>query len=116
MKEIKISVFEKIGDNAAVSTEDGKTLFNMISKGLARHAKVNLDFTNIDLITSAFLNSAIGQLYSQYDSPFLQKHLKVENLAQEDFFLLKKVVERAKEYFKDKQKMDKKISEAFNDE
>lgn len=116
MKEIKINIFEQIGSTAAVSSEDGELLFERISKGMENNVRVILDFNNIELITSTFLNAAIGQLYSGYDSPFLRNHLKVENLAKEDLELLKKVVERAKEYFKDKEKMEKNIKEALEDE
>lgn len=117
MKEIKINVFEQIDSNAAVSSEDGVLLFKKIVKGLGeKDVLLILDFTNITLITSTFLNTAIGQLYNKYDSPFLRERLKVANLANEDLELLKKVVERAKEYFKDKAKMDASIKETLGDE
>jgi len=115
VKEIRISIFEQIGSNAAVSSEDGELLHERILKGLESDVKVILDFINIELI-STFLNAAIGQLYSRFDSPFLRDRLKVENLANEDLELLKKVVERAKEYFKDKEKMERKIKEVLEDE
>lgn len=117
MKEIKINIFEQIGSNAAVSSEDGEMLYGRIMKGLAeKEVIIILDFTNIELITSTFLNAAIGQLYNKYDSPFLRERLKVENMAGEDLELLKKVVERAKEYFKDKARMEASIKEALEDE
>ncbi|MEK7275520.1 MAG: STAS-like domain-containing protein [Candidatus Desantisbacteria bacterium] len=99
---VKISIFEQIGSNAAVSSEDGEVLYERIVKGLAeKDVIIILDFTNIEIITPTFLNAAIGQLYNKYDSPFLRERLKVNNLAKEDLELLKKVVERAKEYFKE---------------
>lgn len=117
MKEIRISIFEQIGSTAAVSSEDGDLLYGRIVKGLKEDgAQTTLDFTNIELITSTFLNAAIGQLYNKYDSPFLRERLRVENMAKEDLVLLKKVVERAKEYFKNKEKIDASIKEALEDE
>ncbi|MBU0701451.1 STAS-like domain-containing protein [bacterium] len=117
MKEIKVNIFEQIGSSAAVSSEDGELLYNRIAKGLKeKEVKVILDFINIELITSTFLNAAIGQLYNEYDSPFLRERLKVENMTGEDLELLKKVVERAKEYFKNKATMDASIKEALGDE
>ncbi len=102
MNDIRINIFEQIGGSAAVSTEDGESLYKRIVKALEQKARVILDFNNIELLTSTFLNSAIGQLYSRFKSPYLKAHLKLENLKKEDLELLKKVVERAKEYFKDK--------------
>lgn len=116
MKEIRISIFEQIGSNAAVSSEDGELLHKRILKGFEEDVIVRLDFMNIELVTSTFLNAAIGQMYNRYDSPFLNTHLKVENLAKEDLELLKKVIERAKEYFEDKAKMEKNIKEVLEDE
>jgi len=116
MKEVKISIFEQIGSNAAVSSEDGDLLYEKIEKGLKSEVRVILDFNNIELITTTFLNAAIGQLYNKYDSPFLREHMRVENLAKEDLELLKKVVERAKEYFKDKERLEENIKEVLGDE
>lgn len=117
MKEIRISIYELIASSAAVSSEDGERLYQRIAKGLKEDGiRIILDFINIELITSTFLNAAIGQLYGKYDSPFLKKRLKVENMAPEDLELLKKVVDRAKEYFKDKRGIESSIKEALGDE
>jgi len=117
MKEVKINIFELIGSDAAVSSEDGELLYKRIKKGLEeKNVKIILDFSNISLITSTFLNAAIGQLYSKYNSPILTERLEVNNLAKEDLELLKRVVKRAKEYFKDKEKIDASIKETLEDE
>ena len=119
MKEIKIKIYQEIGNSVAVSPEDGKNLFARIDKSLENYLIVTLDFADIDFLTSAFLNTAIGQLYSKYDSSFLQKNLKVENMENEDIILLKKVVETAKEYFsseENKQRIEKSVEEALQDE
>jgi len=117
MKKIKINVFEQIAGSAAVSSEDGEELFNKIVKGLEeKDVLLILDWTNITLITSTFLNTSIGQLYSRYDSSFLRERLKIENLTKEDMELLKRVIERAKEYFKNKEKIDSSIKETLGDE
>jgi len=117
MKEIRINIFELISSNATVSSEDGEMLYQRIIKGLEeKDIIILLDFANIDLITSTFLNAAIGQLYNDYDSPFLREKLKVKNMTPEDLELLKKVVERAKEYFKDKKKIEASIRDALEDD
>lgn len=101
MKEIRISIFEQAGNSAAVSAEDGELLYKRIQRGLqAKDVKIILDFTNISLITTVFLDISIGQLYGIYKSLFLKERLKVENMTKEDLELLKKVINRAKVYFK----------------
>ncbi len=116
MESVRINIFELIGNEAAVTSEDGELLCNRISKAFKAEKSALLDFNNIQLITSAFLNAAVGQLYGLYENDFLKKHLKVEHMANEDKILLKKVIERAKEYFKDKEKMENIIREALSDE
>lgn len=111
-----INIFDIVGGKAAVSTEDGERLFKTISAFLEKGFEVVLNFINIATLTSTFLNAAIGQLYSKFDGPFLKENLKVDNLCTEDRELMIKVIDRAKEYFKDKENIEKDIREAFGDE
>ncbi len=116
MVQKKINIFDVVGGKAAVSTEDGERLFETISTFLEKEFEVVLDFANIETLITPFLNAAIGQLYSKYDSPFLRDHLSVINLAPEDRDRMVKTIERAKEYFEDKDNLEKDIGEAFDDE
>lgn len=115
MQTIKINVFEKVGGSAAVSSEDGEMLYKIISRALKNKGKVVLDFNNIELITSTFLNAAVGQLYGAFEQPFLREHLTVENMEEDDLMLLKKVVDRAKEYFRDREAVEKAIREGLEE-
>ncbi len=116
MKETRINIFEIVGSNAAVSSEVGQKIYQMIDKALTQSIIANLDFGNITLLTSAFLNSAIGQLYSKYSSNKLQQFLKLSNISNEDKLLLKKVTDRAKEYFQNKASLDNIIKETLGDD
>jgi hypothetical protein len=115
MQEITVNVFEKIGSTAAVSSADGELLFKLIAKALKNKAKVVLDFKNIELITSTFLNAAIGQLYGFFDDSDLKKQVSVTNMANDDLALLKKVVERAKEYFEDREDVEMGIKDGLRE-
>lgn len=112
-----INIFKEIGgSDAAVASEDGENLFRLIMKGFKEKITITLDFNNIHLITSTFLNAAIGQLYGKYDSDFIRKHLKIAHMAEEDMIILKKVVERAKEYFEDKAGFEASARRAIGNE
>jgi hypothetical protein len=111
-----ISVYDVVRGNAAISIDDGKALFEKIDMALSKGVSVALDFVNIEIMTSTFLNEAIGQLYSKYTSEQLREHLKVENLAEDDRKLLIQVIERAKEYFKDRNKIEHALKDSFDDE
>lgn len=112
MGNIKIN--ELIGGNFAVTTDDGNLIFNLIDKNLEEHTKTKLDFSDIIVLTTAFLNAAIGQLYSKYKSEEITPYLKLTNVAHEDKILFKKVTERAREYFANKESFEKNINDAIN--
>lgn len=115
-QDIKVNIFELISSHAAVATDDGNKLFERIKKIFESKNKTILDFNNIELITSTFLNSSIGRLYAYYDTNFIKDHLTFINISDDDLLLLKKVVERAKEYFAEKEKTEKGIRETLGDE
>lgn len=93
-----IKVIEVINRDSAVSSDDGDNVYTNIIKTIKDGYIVELDFSGITLMTTAFLNSAIGQLYSKFTSEELNTSLKLKNVAQEDGILFKKVVDRAKQY------------------
>lgn len=112
-KILSIIVKDVIGSESAISTEDGIKLFERLKKALDNKIQISLSFKNIKLLTSAFLNAAIGQLYAHFDSKFLNTNLKISDIDSSDLEVLKLVIERAKTYFKDQASvseiMDKEI-------
>ena len=110
---IRLIVNDLIGNDTAVSTDDGDVVFQGIKSIFDARKQVVLDFERIQMLTTAFLNAAIGQLYSEYKSDYLNQNLKLENVADEDKILFKKVVERAKEYFLDKKGFEDSANNAI---
>jgi hypothetical protein len=51
-------------------------------------------------LTAAFLNAAIGQLYGKFKEDQIRAQLKVKDMQPDDFALLKRVVDTAKQYFR----------------
>lgn len=97
-----IRIYDEVGGDSAISVDDGDALFKKIDSAFSQGLTVTLDFQNINLIITAFLNAAIGQLYSKYTSDQLNERLKLENIKPEDIRLFKKVIERAKDFFNNK--------------
>lgn len=111
--EFIIRVFDEIGSESAISVSDGDALFHKIDKAITQGVEVVLDFQNINFIITAFLNAAIGQLYSKYTSEQLQVKLKLKNVKSEDVGLFKLVIERAKEYFSNPDDFEKTTKESI---
>lgn len=102
MNKIDILVNSVIDNSYAVSSDQGDLIFKKIIEVLQSNTKVELDFSGITMMTTAFLNASIGQLYSIYNSEQLNTSLIIKNIASEDKILFNIVIVRAKEYFADK--------------
>lgn len=111
-----ISVFEIIGSSDAISTVDGQLVFERIKTAFGAEKKVVLDFSNIDLVITSFLNVCVGQLYGIFDEEFIREHISVVNMKLEDQDLLRIVTRRAKEYFLHKEKMDELFEKTLSND
>ena len=97
--QITIQLTEIVGSTYCVASEDGMLVFQQIAKALTDGYQVEISFLNVESLTSAFLNTAIGQLYGSFPEELLSKSLSVSNIQADDLNLLKRVIETAKLYF-----------------
>lgn len=115
-QQTEISVFEVVGSGLCVASDDGQVVHNQIARALRRGRNVRLSFRNIDSLTSAFLNTAVGQLYGEFSEEQIRDGLSVSDLDQDDLSLLKRVVDTAKEYFKDPKRFNEAVRGALSDD
>jgi hypothetical protein len=108
MTDIRIKVV--VGCKLCVSSEDGQKLYDRILENLFENKKVVLSFNGVTNLTSAFLNAAIGQLYSKFSEESIKTNLKVIDIEDDDKVILKRVVERAKDYFKNSYPYEKAVN------
>lgn len=84
-----------------MASDDGQKVFERIAAALKEGKSVTVSFRNVSSLTSAFLNAAIEQLYGSFSQEEIRARLKVKDISPADLALLKRVVDTAKEYFKD---------------
>jgi hypothetical protein len=108
---LELSVFEIVGSPFCVASDDGQRVHDRLAAALRAGYGVRLSFYNVTIVTSAFLNAAIGQLYGEFDEAQIRSLLKVSDIADDDVMLLKRVVETAKHYFSDPQTFTQAIQE-----
>ena len=89
-----------VGSGSCVASDDGQKVYGRIETALKSNRSVVLSFLNVDSLTSAFLNAAVGQLYGSFDEETIRQNLSVADMDSSDVALLKRVVETAKKYFK----------------
>lgn len=109
----QIKIKNIVPQNNAVSSDDGDLIFNKITTLIKQGKTVELNFEGISIITTAFLNSAIGQLYSLYNSEQLNSFIKITNVAEEDKILFKRVIQTAKNYFANKKGFEDSANSAM---
>ncbi|MDR2836080.1 MAG: STAS-like domain-containing protein [Bacteroidales bacterium] len=116
--EININIVNTIGDVYAVEAEDGQKVFDLIKKVFDEKRNVVLNFINVEIMTSAFLNTAIGQLYKDFSEDFIRDNLKVENISNSGKIILKRVVDTAKMFYNDPntfERLQKSIDDILNE-
>lgn len=115
MEKITISIVNAIGDVHGVDAEDGQKVFDLLVKAFADKKKVTLSFQNIEILTTAFLNTAVGQLYRDFSEDFIRENLKVSDISDSGKVALKRVVTTAKLYFKDPDALRRSIEQISKD-
>ena len=115
-EEIKISIFEVVGSSLCVASSDGQKVYERLSTAFERDRRVALSFHSVTALTSAFLNAAIGQLYGTFSEEQIRALLEVKSMEQDDLALLKRVVDNAKQYFKDPERYEQAVKEAEENE
>ena len=92
-KDIAISIFEVVGSPLCVASGDGQKVYERLASVLDQEHGAVLSFHNVTMLTSAFLNTAVGQLYGKFDEERIRRSLNVADMESDDIALLKRVVE-----------------------
>ncbi|QAA31335.1 STAS-like domain-containing protein [Clostridium manihotivorum] len=95
MKEIIVRDILK--SNVAISKDDGDIVFNQIKTEIENKNSILIDFKNIDLINTAFLNNAIGKIYFIPIEKRMDTTVRIVNFPLEVMELLEEVINTAKE-------------------
>lgn len=109
-----IRVFDVVGSPLCVSSADGQLVYDKLAPLVRDGRKVALSFAQVQTLISAFLNTAIGQLYGEFTEERVRELLSVRDMAPEDVALLKRVVENAKRYFANRSASDKAWKEEID--
>ena len=115
METSTINIVNTIGDVFAVEAEEGQKVYELIGKAFDRGHKVILSFLNVEMMTTAFLNTAVGQLYKDYREEVVKERLQVRDISESGKVSLKRVVDTAKLYYKDPDALKRSIDDILED-
>jgi hypothetical protein len=82
-----------------ITLNDGRTVYAAIQPLLIQGNVINLDFQDVTIFASPFFNAAIGRLFSEFDSDYLNEHLHFNNLPSAGEGTLRQVLKNAKDYY-----------------
>jgi hypothetical protein len=97
---MNFKVIEMVGA-FALSSGCGQQLYDLIYPVLKTGRSVELDFSGVNVVASAFFNVAIGQLLQDFDAEALNQQLKILNITPNAESVLRHVLANAKRYYSD---------------
>lgn len=95
---VRILISAECG-NFCVAADDGEAIFERIKDALEAGQTVALSFAGVESLSTAFLNSAIGQLLEVVSNEDLNTRLKIVDLNSDDMLMLRRVIANAKRYY-----------------
>lgn len=110
-----INIVNTIGDVFAVEAEEGQKVYDLIKKAFDNGNTVVLSFMNVKMMTTAFLNTAIGQLYKDYTEENIKERMQVQDISESGKVSLKRVVDTAKLFYKDPEALKRSIDDILED-
>ena len=108
MNNTTIKLNDYLTLNSGVTPEEGTPVYNSIIEAFKKGEVVILDFEGVDMLTTAFLNVVIGDLYKDYSSEKLKSMLVLVNYSEQTAKRIKKVTDNAKLFTRMKAHIEKK--------
>ena len=117
MDFVRISVKDIVGSKA-IEASSGEKIRETIAFHIKKGNSVVLDFKGVTSILSLFLNPAVGDLYGEFSEIEVREHLRFTNLPTEYGETFKRVIDRAKEFYKNRDVVTKIIDKetGYNNE
>lgn len=116
MSKVYTIIVKTLVGTLCVSADDGQKIHDAVVEVIRARQNVHVSFEGVTILISAFLNAAIGQLYGEFSEEDIRKHLSVSGLGADDLILLKRVIENAKLYFKNRKSFDAAWKSEMSDE
>src|SRR6266550_8502029 len=96
----KIVIIEAVGSPHLVDVEDGQRLYQTIHDYVEKREQIELSFSGVEQIITAFANAAIGQLYNDFTESTVRRYITLSDMDDITRDVLSMTVTRAKEFFK----------------
>ena len=79
---LRVFLEKTVGENCA-SIDDGEKVLRLIRPQLIKGFSVELDFENVKLVLTPFLNTCFGKLLEQFGKELTMTHVSMRNISDE---------------------------------
>lgn len=115
MEVIHIKLKETLRSPYCVDAKEGDKIYRLLKSAFEKQQYVVLSFEGIELVIAAFLNTAIGQLYCDYTSNFIDSHLSHENMDAAHHYIWEYVKMQAPLYHAHRDEVDGRIQKIIEE-
>lgn len=115
MDTITIKLTDHISLNKGITPDEAEPILNKEIEAFKNGNNVILDFEGVEMLTTAFLNVVIGNLYENHTSEELNAMLKLVNYDEPTAIRIKKVTDNAKAFYKNAEEYSNVVKEVINE-
>jgi hypothetical protein len=112
-----VCIRDVVGSGLCISSYSGQKVFDTLRSAISQGNKICLSFENIKSLSTAFIDSALGQLYSggiiQGD---IDEKISFENISPGRKLMVDEAIREAREYYSDPARYVTRMKEIFADD
>lgn len=112
---VTLRMGDTIGSRYCVSARDGEHIYKRVAPLVEGNIPVCLCFEGVEMMNTAFLNAAIGQLLGNFTKDHVERLVSYQGLSELDMDLVDRVMKNAEIYFRRKSAYDRAWKEEFGD-
>lgn len=112
---ILIQVRTVINSPFCIDAADGQKIYELLHKALTEKKAVTLSFKGIELLITAFLNTAVGQLFKDFTEEEINLYLSKTDLDVQFEPVWDKVITGAPIFYAHQEKMENDIKDVLED-
>lgn len=115
MDTITIKLTDHITLKKGITPDEAEPILKQEMEAFKKGNNVILDFEDVEMLTTAFLNVVIGNLYEKYTSEELRAMLRLVNYDEPTAIRIKKVTDNAKAFYKNAEEYSNVVKEVINE-
>jgi len=115
MESYRVDVYNIVGGEYCIEADVGQKVFEIIEKALTENRKVIISFRNVTRITTAFLNTAVGQLLRDFEEDEIKSKVSYEDITDVDRMKIRRVNQTAKLYYENPERMKNTIEDILGE-